>query len=86
MALSKTLKSLFLGLSAAALLAMSAPAMAADLVMWERTGGNAGMVDTLVAMWNAKNPDRKINLTYIPHAEMVAEARPGDRLAATCPT
>ena len=31
------------------------------------------MVDTLVAMWNAKNPDRKINLTYIPHAEMVAK-------------
>jgi len=31
------------------------------------------MVDTLVAMWNEKNPDRKINLTYIPHAEMVAK-------------
>ena len=31
------------------------------------------MVDTLVAMWNAKYPDRKINLTYIPHAEMVAK-------------
>ena len=29
------------------------------------------MVDTLVAMWNEKNPDRKINLTYIPHTEMV---------------
>ena len=39
--------------------------------MWERSGGNAKMVDTLVAMWNEKNPDRKINLTYIPHAEMV---------------
>ena len=47
--------------------------MAEDLVMWERSGGNAGMVDTLVEMWNAKNPDRKINLTYIPHAEMVAK-------------
>ena len=47
--------------------------MAADLVMWERSGGNAKMVDTLVAMWNEKNPDRKINLTYIPHAEMVAK-------------
>ena len=47
--------------------------MAKDLVMWERSGGNAKMVDTLVAMWNEKNPDRKINLTYIPHAEMVAK-------------
>ena len=33
--------------------------------MWERSGGNKGMVDKLVEMWNAKNPDRKINLTYI---------------------
>ena len=24
-------------------------------------------------MWNQKNPDRHINLTYIPHAEMVAK-------------
>jgi multiple sugar transport system substrate-binding protein len=31
------------------------------------------MVDRLVEMWNEKNPDRKINLTYIPHAEMVAK-------------
>lgn len=44
---------------------------AEDLVMWERSGGNAGMVDALVAAWNEKNPDRKINLTYIPHTEMV---------------
>ena len=27
----------------------------------------------LIAMWNEKNPERKINLTYIPHAEMVAK-------------
>ena len=47
------------------------PAMAEDLQMWERSGGNAGMVDALVAAWNEKNPDRKINLTYIPHTEMV---------------
>ena len=33
--------------------------------MWERSGGNAGVVDRLVAMWNEKNPDRKIVLTYI---------------------
>ncbi len=41
------------------------------LEMWERSGGNAPMVDALVAAWNAENPDRQINLTYIPHAEMV---------------
>ena len=46
-------------------------AYAADLQMWERTGGNAQMVDKLVEMWNAKNPDRKIVLTYIEHSEMV---------------
>jgi multiple sugar transport system substrate-binding protein len=56
----------------AAMLAMMAfPAMAEDLEMWERSGGNAGMVDALVAAWNEKNPDRKIHLTYIPHTEMV---------------
>jgi multiple sugar transport system substrate-binding protein len=42
-----------------------------DLQMWERTGGNAQMVDKLVEMWNEKNPDRKIVLTYIEHSEMV---------------
>jgi len=46
-------------------------ASAQELVMWERSGGNAGMVDALVAAWNEANPDRKINLTYIPHTEMV---------------
>ena len=73
MKLAKTLSRLAVGLSAAAIIASSAPAVAKDLVMWERSGGNAKMVDTLVAMWNEKNPDRKINLTYIPHAEMVAK-------------
>jgi multiple sugar transport system substrate-binding protein len=29
------------------------------------------MVDALVAAWNEANPDRPINLTYIPHTEMV---------------
>ena len=60
-------------LAAAAGLSGPSPASAADLQMWERSGGNKGMVDTLVAMWNEKNPDRKIKLTYIPHAEMVAK-------------
>jgi multiple sugar transport system substrate-binding protein len=49
----------------------AAPSFAADLQMWDRTGGNAQMVDKLVEMWNAKNPDRKIVLTYIEHSEMV---------------
>jgi multiple sugar transport system substrate-binding protein len=46
-------------------------ASAQDLQMWERTGGNAQMVDKLVEMWNAANPNRKIVLTYIEHSEMV---------------
>jgi multiple sugar transport system substrate-binding protein len=58
---------------ATAVMTLSAPAFADDLIMWERSGGNAGMVDRLVEMWNEANPDRKIQLTYIPHAEMVAK-------------
>ncbi len=61
------------GLAASALVAIAQPSAAQELQMWERSGGNKGMVDTLVEMWNQKNPDRKINLTYIPHAEMVAK-------------
>lgn len=41
--------------------------------MWERSGGNKGMVDQLVCDWNTQNPDRPINLTYIPHTEMVGK-------------
>jgi multiple sugar transport system substrate-binding protein len=48
-----------------------------DLTMWERSGGNKGMVDQLVADWNAGHADCKINLTYIPHAEMVAKIAQG---------
>ena len=73
MKLMQTVTRLAIGLSAAAFLAASTPATAEDLVMWERSGGNAGMVDRLVEMWNEANPDRKIVLTYIPHAEMVAK-------------
>jgi hypothetical protein len=54
MKLAKTLSRLAVGLSAEAFIASSAPAMAEDLVMWG-SGGNAKMVDTLVAMWNEKN-------------------------------
>src|SRR5262245_63660724 len=73
MKLAITLSRLAVVLSAAAFIASSATALDKDLVMWERSGGNAKMVDTLVAMWNEKNPDRKINLTYIEHSEMVAK-------------
>jgi len=45
------------------------------MTMWERTGGNAQMVDALVCAWNGRNPDRFINLEYIEHTAMV------DRLA-----
>jgi multiple sugar transport system substrate-binding protein len=45
------------------------------MTMWERTGGNAQMVDALVCAWNDRNPDRFINLEYIEHVQMV------DRLA-----
>jgi multiple sugar transport system substrate-binding protein len=48
-----------------------------DLVMWERTGGNAPMVDALVAAWNEANPDRKIKLTYIEHDKMVPKLAQG---------
>ena len=61
--------------TAAALVALLAglpmAAGAQDLVMWERSGGNATVVERLVAAWNEKNPDRKIVLTFIPHTEMV---------------
>jgi multiple sugar transport system substrate-binding protein len=63
------------GRTAAALAALIAAtplaAAAQEMQMWERSGGNAGMVDALVEAWNEANPDRRINLTYIPHTEMV---------------
>jgi len=71
MVLTRAMRLAAFWLSVSALAATVAPASAEDLVMWERSGGNKGMVDRLVEMWNEKNPDRKINLTYIPHAEMV---------------
>ncbi len=56
---------------AALLAGLPMAAAAQELVMWERSGGNAPMVDELVRAWNEANPDRPINLTYIPHQEMV---------------
>jgi multiple sugar transport system substrate-binding protein len=41
--------------------------------MWERSGGNKGMVDILVCAWNAANPTKPINLSYIVHTDMVAK-------------
>jgi len=73
MKFSNALSGLAVALAASAFLAASVPATADELVMWERSGGNKGMVDKLVEIWNEKNPDRMINLTYIPHAEMVAK-------------
>ena len=45
--------------------------------MWERSGGNSGMVDQLVCDWNTANAGKPINLTYIPHAEMVGKIAQG---------
>jgi multiple sugar transport system substrate-binding protein len=45
--------------------------------MWERSGGNAPMVDALVAAWNQVYPDCEISLTYIEHAEMVPQLARG---------
>jgi multiple sugar transport system substrate-binding protein len=66
--------------------AQDEPATAADcaqsddpnsMQMWERSGGNKGMVDQLVCDWNTQNPDRPINLTYIVHTEMVGKIAQG---------
>lgn len=46
-------------------------APAGAMQMWERTGGNAPMVDALVAAWNEENPDRPIELSYVQHDQMV---------------
>ena len=67
------LRAMALGVATSAVMTLTVPAFADDLIMWERSGGNAGMVDRLIEMWNEKNPDRRIQLTYIPHAEMVAK-------------
>src|SRR6185436_4298917 len=63
--------------AAAASGATTSCASKGELTMWERSGGNKDMVDMLVAAWNAKNPDCKIKLTYIPHTEMVGKIAQG---------
>jgi hypothetical protein len=48
MTLIKILKNSALSLAAFGFLAAASPTYAADLVMWERSGGNKDMVDKLV--------------------------------------
>src|SRR6476660_7463964 len=50
---------------------------AGAMQMWERSGGNKGMVDILVCDWNAAHPDKLINLSYIVHTDMVAKITQG---------
>ena len=71
MNLKQMLKGLATSVSALCLLAASTAALAAEMQMWERSGGNKVIVEALVARWNDQNPDRKIVLTIIPHTEMV---------------
>jgi multiple sugar transport system substrate-binding protein len=74
MKLGIALNGLILGAAALAVTAVSTPASAVDtLVFWERSGGNADMTDRLIALWNESHPDKPIEITYIPHAEMVAK-------------
>jgi multiple sugar transport system substrate-binding protein len=72
--------------SASAPAAAATPEPAADcaqsadsnaMQMWERSGGNKGMVDILVCAWNAANPTKPINLSYIVHTDMVAKIAQG---------
>lgn len=74
MRLPKALNALVFGTALSAIATVSAPAMAQDnLVFWERSGGNADMTDRLIELWNKSHPDKPIEITYIPHAEMVAK-------------
>ena len=62
---------LAIGLTAGALPIGTSAQDPEPLEMWERSGGNAPMVDELVRAWNEAEPSRPIELTYIEHAEMV---------------
>ena len=70
---------------AALLAGLPLAASAQELVMWERSGGNAGMVDALVAAWNEANPTAAINLTTFRTPRWYPSSpRPSPR--AKCPT
>ena len=85
MKIAKAMKTLAIGIAASAFITVAVPAIAEDLVMWERTGGNAAMVDKLVELWNAKNPDRKITSpTSRTPRWCPSSRRPSPR--AKCPT
>ena len=45
--------------------------------MWERSGGNAPMVDALVAAWNQVYPDCQDHPDYIDHSDMVPQLARG---------
>ena len=64
---------------AALLAAIGLPAMAEDLQMWERSGGNAGMVDELVADVEREEPRPQDQPDLHPAHRDGAEDRPGDR-------
>ncbi len=55
----------------------SGPATAGRWRCGSGPGGNAPMVDALVAAWNQVYPDCQISLTYIEHAEMVPQLARG---------
>ena len=55
------------------------------MTMWERSGGNAQMVDALVAAWNQVYPDCQIELTYICTPRW-CRSWPRASKPATCPT
>jgi multiple sugar transport system substrate-binding protein len=73
MRFAKRLNGLAFGVALAAMTAAPGAFAADTLVFWERSGGNADMTDRLIALWNESHPDTPIEITYIPHAEMVAK-------------
>ena len=79
MKLAKTLSRLAVGLSAAAFIASSAPAMAKDLVMWERSGGNKdGRYAGRDVERQKSRPEDQPHL--YPACRNGGEARPGHRV------
>jgi multiple sugar transport system substrate-binding protein len=71
MRLKATLSRMALGLSAAAMIAATAPAHAADLSMWVReSASDPGQL--MVDLWNSTH-DTKIELTAIPDNQMVTK-------------
>ena len=80
MRLSKTLSILAVGMSAAAFVAMSAARDGRGdlLIVWERSGGNADMVDKLVEIVEREEPRPQDQPDLHPARRDGAEARAGD--------